>query len=481
MTTAAAAPPRWRRRWHHARGRFRRSLRWRLVGLFLLMALATAVIFVAGMQQVVRGGWQGYVRPLVGNYLDLLAAEIGTPPDPARAQALVDRLPLSIRIDGPTVHWSSDDGRARRGGPMPWRWRPFGGDGAAGDARDDTPDDRPGEEGGWWQTRQLADGHRIVFGLAAPPGPRHARYAGWVTLALLLAITALAHAYVRRLLRPLDDIRDGALRFGRGEFGRPIVPRRDDELGELAERINTMAAELHRMLDAKRALLLAISHELRSPLTRARLNAELVDEGAPRDALLRDLALMRDLVTDLLESERLAAGHATLQTEPTRLADLVREVVETQFADAPLDLQLDDTLPPLPLDRARVRLLVRNLIGNALRHGGNALRHGGNVQRPGAQATRVTVAADPAQPGTALLAVRDHGPGVPDEHLPHLADAFYRADSARQRATGGVGLGLYLCRLVVQAHGGALVIRNAQPGLEVTASWPATATPRPPA
>ena len=86
------------------------------------------------------------------------------------------------------------------------------------------------------------------------------------------------------------------------------------------------------MLDAKRALLLAISHELRSPLTRARLNAELVAEGETRDALLRDLGEMRDLITDLLESERLAAGHAALQREPVDLTALVRELVAAQFA-----------------------------------------------------------------------------------------------------------------------------------------------------
>jgi signal transduction histidine kinase len=70
------------------------------------------------------------------------------------------------------------------------------------------------------------------------------------------------------------------------------------------------------------------------------------------------------------------------------------------------------------------------------------------------------------------LSVRDFGPGVAEEHLAHLADPFYRADSARQRATGGFGLGLYLCRLVAQAHGGELHIRRAEPGLAVTAEWP---------
>jgi signal transduction histidine kinase len=289
---------------------------------------------------------------------------------------------------------------------------------------------------------------------------------GWITLALLLGLTALAYLYVRRLLRPLDDIRAGAQRFGRGEFALPIPQRRRDELGDLADHINTMAGNLHGMLDAKRALLLAISHELRSPLTRARVNAELVDEGEARDALLRDLGEMRDLIADLLESERLAAGHSALNAEPTDLPALVRELVATQFGGRDLALKLDDDIAPIDADATRIRLLLRNLIANALRHSAGA-----------AQPPEVFLRRE--APGRIALGVRDFGPGVPAEHLPHLAEAFYRADSARQRATGGVGLGLYLCRLVAEAHGGGLLIRRAEPGLEVSAWWPAARRPRP--
>ena len=97
--------------------------------------------------------------------------------------------------------------------------------------------------------------------------------------------------------------------------------RRHDELGELASTINTMGHDIEQMLEAQRALLLAISHELRSPLTRARLNTELLPDTAEvapqRDALLRDLAEMARLISDLLESERLAGRHAALHREPT--------------------------------------------------------------------------------------------------------------------------------------------------------------------
>ncbi|WP_280153394.1 HAMP domain-containing sensor histidine kinase [Piscinibacter sp. XHJ-5] len=435
MSAAAAPASRgWRQKWHAARRSMRHSLKWRLVGLFLLLALATTVTFVAGVREMVRGGWQGYGRPLTSHYLDLLTAQIGTPPDVARAQALTRELPLSIRIDGPRVNWDSHPEATRR-----WqRWHPQWPDG----------------ELHRFHVRRLDDGHRITFALADPQTVMAPHLMGWSTLGVLLLLTLLAFALVRRLLRPLDDIREGAIRFGQGDLTHRIPLRRHDELGELAQQVNTMADELRAMLDAKRALLLAISHELRSPLTRARLNAELVDESEARAALLHDLAEMRDLVIDLLESERLASGHAALQPEASDLNRLIDETLASGFADRPVTTALASGLPTLPLDRMRMRLLLRNLLDNALRHSD-------------AVVVRTERAGD-----RVMLVVRDHGPGVPPEHLAQLTQAFYRVDAARQRSTGGVGLGLYLCRLVAQAHGATMSIRNASPGLEVSLSLP---------
>jgi signal transduction histidine kinase len=426
------------RPWHrHARQRLGHSLKARLVALFLLLALALAGTFLFGMQKVLGGGWREAARPLLADYVDRLVAEIGSPPDRERAEALTRRLPVKVRIDGPKLVWDSGGAEAAHGH---WRER--------------------SDEGGLL-VRHTADGHRIEFGLAVQPWRERPRLYGWFTLATLLLLTALAYRYVRRLLRPLDDIRAGARRFGAGGFAQPIPVRRADELGDLASDVNAMAGSIHQMLEAKRGLLLAMSHELRSPLTRARLHTELLPEGGEagvrREALLRDLHEMAQLVADLLESERLGAGHAALQRQPADLVALVREVAAT--FDGPLQLQLPQEPVVLALDRARMRLLLRNLMDNALRHNAPdaappvvALRQGGGNHR---------------------LSVRDFGPGVDAATLPHLAEPFYRPDAARERATGGVGLGLYLCKLVAQAHGGGFELSLAQPGLMAEVTLPA--------
>ena len=461
-------PPAHTSRFKRARHRLAHSIKLRMVLVFLLLAAAMTFVVVTGAQKAFSMGWREAARPLLMDYLDRLAGEItaGGLPSVERAQAITTRLPVTVRISGPQVQWASHPDQTA----PDWQ-------------RDGQGDERRFQRDAWgggkdWQrvlTRQTADGHSVEFGINEELFERRPRLIGFALGALLL-LTLLAWLYVRRLLKPLDAIGAGARRFGAGDFSQPIPERSlhgPDELGQLAQTINTMGQDIHQMLEAKRALLLAISHELRSPLTRARLNTELLPETADvnpqREALLRDLHEMAGLISDLLESERLSARHAALQREPTTpaaLAALAREVVVEVLARQParpgnhadIRLEVDPRLPTLSLDPTRIRLLLRNLLDNALRHSAGTTLPPELHLRADGQGIR--------------MEVRDHGPGVADDQLPHLAEPFFRPDAARTRAQGGVGLGLFLCKLVAQAHGGTFVVRNAAPGLAVTVTLP---------
>lgn len=436
--------------------RWRRSLRIRLVLLFMLLALATAAVFIGGVKRAFKSGWSDAARPLFVDHADRLVAELGSPPDVARAQQLVDRLPITLQISGPQVQWSS---HAQPHWGSHWR------------QEDALPDDI-------WFVRQSADGHRITFGWAPHLWRVVPHATGWITLAALLLLVALAYAEVYRLLRPLSDIREGLQRFGCGDFARPIPLRRHDDLGELTQQINTLATDIRAMLEAKRGLLLAMSHELRSPLTRARLNAELLPDtpefATERAALLRDLGEMGGMIADLLESERLASPHTALMREPVDLRALAQDVAQelaarggkTQAAARAIRIEAHPDLPAVELDRARVRLLLRNLLDNALRHGEGAARP------PVVHLWPAVDAGTGGGQAAVEIEVRDFGPGVSEEQLARLAEPFYRPDTARARAAGGVGLGLYLCRLVAQAHGGAITLYAARPGLAVRVHLP---------
>jgi signal transduction histidine kinase len=421
------------------------SMQWRLVALFILLALTMTAAFIGGTQRSFASGWREAIRPVLGDYIDRLAAEIGSPPDINKAKALVARLPVSIRIQGPTLNYDSHPDKHSE------RYEHRRADRYIAETNTQS-----------LLTRRAADGHMIRFGVGDLEWRKHPTGAALTTLIALLLLTGLAYFGVRKLLSPLADISAGAKRFGQGNFKQAIPVRRKDELGDLASQINTMAIDIDSMLEAKRGLLLAISHELRSPLTRARLNVELLpDNGGnlqSREALLRDFAVMNQLVSDLLESERLNDRHAVLNRQPTDVPTLVQDVVSQLVKGQTVKISIDAQIKTAPLDESRLRLLLRNLIDNAVQHGADAAR-----------VPEVIVSSN----GKELnFTIRDYGSGVDENALSKLAQPFFRTDSARQRSTGGVGLGLYLCRLVAQAHGGRLAFKNRNPGLEVTATIP---------
>ncbi len=426
--------------------RFRHSLSGRLLGLFLLTGLLLAVVVKTGFQLAVTGDLRELARPHVAEYLQHLLDEVGDPPDPQRARALAERLPLEIHILGKTSAWSS-----------------------AG-----TP---PAVDEDRLHRHRLPAGAFVLVGrdqgelvLIAPRGdsrvlllPRGLEGSEWAPLAIfltlvgVLAVLAFAYHAIRRLFRPVETIRRGLERIGKGELAHRIEVRRRDELGELAGSVNAMAGDISHMLEAKRQLLLAISHELRSPLTRARVNLALLPESAIRQALDAAQREMEGLIEELLESERLNSRHAPLNLTAADPALVAREVLDEYSASAAIETDLQSAGDGLTaIDIPRIKLLMRNLLDNALRH-----------TPADAPPPRIQVRSGA---NGWYVCVEDRGPGIAAEHLAHVTEPFYRADPARSRKSGGYGLGLYLCRMIAEAHGGRLEIEsNGAQGTQIRA------------
>lgn len=277
---------------------------------------------------------------------------------------------------------------------------------------------------------------------------------------LLLLVSYANYRTVRRLFQPIRTLKAGADRIRSGDLDHRIETRRRDELGELTRSVNGMTDYLQATLEAKRQLLLAISHELRSPLTRARVLLELMEPGRNRDLLAGNLEEINTLVGALLEAEALADRHRALRLETVSLHGLLREAVAESGGDGLVTLHLPDGDRPAVLDALRVRLLIRNLVGNAVKHGGG-------------EPVAVTLAV--LEP-VFRVTVADRGPGVAPEHLQRLGEPFYRPDASRRRSTGGHGLGLYLCRRIAESHGGRLDIASRPgEGTTVTATLPLAA------
>ena len=272
-------------------------------------------------------------------------------------------------------------------------------------------------------------------------------YLPFLLLGMISLILFISYKTVGRLFRPIQWIKEGAQRIGQGDLSFRLPENGEDELGELTIEINHMAEEVQKLLEAKRQLLLAISHELRSPITRATVTLEFIQDEKIRESLRQDLESMEKLTQELLETEKLSSGHSQLNRKNESITALVDEVIRENFSEqqSKINFQADSQKLMVSVDVVRIKLVIKNLIENAFRH-----------QREG-QAIDLSLRRVDDQ---IVFSVKDYGVGIAPEHLPYLMQAFYRADASRQRKTGGYGLGLYLCRLVVEAHGGRIQIES---------------------
>ncbi|RUM94080.1 MAG: two-component sensor histidine kinase [Thiothrix sp.] len=392
----------------------RHSLSAKLLGLFLLTALLLSLVIKFGFEFGLRNSWQQNTQPHLAEYVTHLLSEIGDPPDINRASALAERLPLDITIRGEGINWSS--GKP----PSATHFTNF-----HSHALQDSVEIQVAHHRSEFYLRVNQGDTQITF------QPQHtfsgdAPWAGIATISGVLLVLLLTYYAIRRLFKPLDTIRKGLALFGSGDLEHRIDLKRHDELGALSQSVNTMADEIQTMLEAKRQLLLAISHELRSPLTRAKVNLELIDnQSTSYNALKNDLNEIETLLSGLLETERLNSPHTALQRKAVRPTALISEVIGEYFKHENIEQHIGSENDYVSLDSSRIKTLIRNLLDNAIRHTpANSL--------PPVISSKLT--ANHWQ-----LIVSNQGSTIPEEHLPHLTEPFYRADPSRHRKTGGYG------------------------------------------
>lgn len=436
---------------------FSYSLSLRLIAIFLLLAALFAWGVVAGIRWAYSAD---DLRTLISGHLslhvDYVRKDIGAPPRLDRALAITRRVPVDIHIEGPGVRWSSDprfpDPATLDFGPSGYFSSEPGAlldelKGVVFAVRDDHRFLRFDE-----------GGYQIVV-VTPRIGQHHARPPLIpILVGFAMALVLCAYLAVRGLFRPIATIRQGAAYIGAGHFGYRIQTRRKDELGELAGDINLMAGKVEGMLDAKRQLLLGVSHELRSPLSRAKLGLELIEDSPTVQSLRHDVQEMCSIVETLLDAERLGSTHTALNLADVSLDALVQDLRERYFSgETRLQIRVAAGARAW-LDAARIQLLLKNLVGNALRY---------SMPEDGPVELVVAAAADQVE-----FRVRDQGPGIPPEQRAHIGEPFYRPDASRARETGGTGLGLYLACQIARAHGGDLTLVDTGRGALFVARLP---------
>lgn len=277
----------------------------------------------------------------------------------------------------------------------------------------------------------------------------------WGAAGLLVISALLWFPFVRGITRAVGRMRTATARIAEGAFEVSVPDKRGDELGELADGINRMATRLSGFVTGQKRFLGDIAHELCTPLARMQMAGAALEQRAPQELqpriadLIAEVEAMSQLVGELLDFSRAGLAPQSVALAQTPLRPLLEQVVAREGVP-PGRLVLN--VPPDISVKAHAGLLSR-AAGNVVR---NALRYGG------AEA-RLEISAWRDDDGWVLCTVADSGPGVPAEVLSSLFDPFFRLESARDRASGGAGLGLAIVRTCVESCGGSVVARN-RPG-----------------
>jgi signal transduction histidine kinase len=293
----------------------------------------------------------------------------------------------------------------------------------------------------------------------------------WVTL-LLAGTATMAFFVFRPARRRLRALEEAARSLGAGKTGARAPEQGGDEVASLARSFNRMASDLEARVrelqeadQARRRLLADVSHELMTPLTAIRgyLETLALPEAVPDTAtreryvhiVTEETLRLESIIGDLLDLARLEGGGPELQRSAVSIASLFGRAAERHAQTlADKSITLETAIEPgadiVNGDARRLEQAVQNLVANAARH-----------TPPGG---RIVLSATREGADSVTLRVEDTGPGIAPEHLPHVFDRFYRADAARDQASGGSGLGLSIVRAIVERHGGRVSVSNGPGG-----------------
>ena len=401
--------------------------------------LLVVIILTGICVNLVVGGFFWHFRSAAGRplhknilqYLNYVIADLGDPPQLERARTIGRQASIQIYYEGADSSWTtaddfSDVDKAR--------WHDWS----------KTPQIRLGKYHGHHFVELSNDSGRFVFGLdkSFELDPERRRLVVFL-LTLLTLIFIGAFLSIRWILRPVRWLQEGVQEVGRGNLKHRVPEKRSDELRELATAFNKMTERIRDMLHTKERLMLDVSHELRSPITRMKVALEFLPEGQAKDSLKSDIAEMETMINEILETARMHHLHGNLKREIINIADLLEGILP-DYANQPPGIQTGDFPDGIEInaDPEQIKTVFKNILTNAI-------KFSESDDKP------VMISLKQLADST-VVRILDHGIGIPPDELPYIFEPFYRVDKSRSKGTGGYGLGLSLCKTIMEAHGGRI-------------------------
>lgn len=293
-------------------------------------------------------------------------------------------------------------------------------------------------------------------------------------LITLVAVWVMGEIFLRTITEPLEQLQSQAQRMTERSFGVKTEKMLDDELGDLTDTLNELDTEIAQDRAVQSEFVSSVSHELRTPLTAIMGWAEAMEsddaiEGDSKRGIAiieKESARLTKMVAELLDFTRIQDGRFNLNLEAVDIASEVEDALFTYrnlLEEEGLTLKYrcdEDEIPEIQCDPERLKQVVLNVLDNAAKYG------------KGGKTIEVNLTAEE---NVVVLTVRDHGPGIPPEELPHVKERFFKGSSKER----GSGIGLAVCEEIVTRHGGRLTIANAEDGgVLVTVRLPVRQNPK---
>jgi signal transduction histidine kinase len=326
------------------------------------------------------------------------------------------------------------------------------------------------------RAHRAADGQYYILSVGVSEAPPIWTYLPYYFL-VLFATGVLCWIASVGVVSPIRRIASSIALFGKGDLSVRVQSPRQDEIGQLGRSFNQMADRLQKLILSERRLLGDISHELRSPLARLKFAIKLArtsaDTKSALDRIERDVDRIAALVSDIVEINFIDCGPVAAETGIARAADIpVSEIMDEVIRDCAMEAEIHGCriavkgrlAGQLTGNRELLRRAVENVLRNGIRYS------------PQHSTIDVSIAENSR---TATIAVRDYGPGVPQDALTRIFDPFFRVEEARDSMGGGSGLGLSIAKQAVQVHHGTIIAENASPGLRVQITIPLRTNPSP--
>lgn len=410
---------------HKQRPRHRGSVFAKLVAIMFAMA-ACLLLMVAGFfWLIISPNFSFSVDRLAREYAAAIAV---TAPNRQTAIEIRNCLDVPIRYEGPGGNWATDN-------DLP----------TIAEVRAGSVHRSPRGRDYYLVTAPNGGTYLFAWNLIQPMRAVHIRLLV-LLLFLMLAVLLSAHAALKLLLRPVRWLGEGVERLGSGELDIVLPIRTGDEFGALTDAFNRMVRRVCEMIQARDRLLLDVSHELRSPLTRMKVALELQPEGESKEELATDIGEMELMVAELLELERFRNGRG-LNLSFQDLAPILREMAVRFNKKHPgVCFVAPSQSIQLKIDEDKVRTVLRNLLENAFKY-----------SLPDSRPVEISCAQNE---DSVTVGISDDGPGIPTEDAASLFEPFFRVDRSRSKKTGGYGLGLSICKRIMEAHGGGISFDN---------------------